>query len=55
MKRFILGIFFILASSHTLLAQEPIKGIVKDDSGSPVPGATVAIKGTYNVSVTDAN
>ncbi len=55
MKRFILGIFFILASSHTLLAQEPIKGIVKDDSGSPVPGATVAIKGTSNVSVTDAN
>jgi TonB-dependent starch-binding outer membrane protein SusC len=55
MKGIILGILFIVFSSHALLAQEPVKGIVKDDSGSPVPGATVAIKGTSNVSVTDAN
>ena len=33
--------------------QEKIKGIVKDDTGVPVPGATVIIKGTSNYAVTD--
>jgi TonB-dependent starch-binding outer membrane protein SusC len=36
-------------------AQEQIKGIVKDDAGLPVPGATVVIKGTSNYTVTDLN
>lgn len=39
----ILILFFIPA---TLLAQSPIKGIVKDNKGTPIPHATVKIRGT---------
>ena len=47
----------VLALSVSLVSiafgQEKIKGIVKDDTGVPVPGATVIIKGTSNYAVTD--
>ncbi len=33
----------------------PIKGVVKDDTGAPVPGVTVSIKGTTRGTQTDAN
>jgi len=39
----ILILFFIPA---TLLAQSPIKGVVKDNKGTPIPHATVKIRGT---------
>src|SRR5688572_33279313 len=49
----------VLALSVSLvsiaLGQQNIKGIVKDDTGVPVPGATVVIKGTSNYTVTDVN
>lgn len=35
--------------------EKTISGTVKDNSGNPVPGATVVVKGTNNGVVTDAN
>ena len=32
-----------------------IKGVVKDETDHPIPGATVAIKGTNKITVTDVN
>src|SRR5687768_13815061 len=49
----------ILALSVSLVSfafsQEHIKGVVKDDEGVPVPGATVVIKGTSIFATTDVN
>lgn len=52
-----LVIISILMVSVTLFAQaqNEIKGLVRDDTGSPVPGATVLIRGTSNYTITDAN
>lgn len=33
----------------------PIRGVVSDEKGSPLPGATVSIKGTQLGTTTDAN
>lgn len=46
-----------LVSSISLFAQEGrvISGIVKDDKGSPVAGATVLVKGSPATAVTDEN
>ena len=33
----------------------PISGVVKDDTGSPLPGVSVSIKGTQNGTQTDVN
>ncbi len=38
-----------------VLAQEIIKGEVKDEAGLPLPGATVLIKGTNAYALSDAN
>ena len=38
-----------------VLAQQTITGIVKDESGSAIPGASVIIKGTSIGTVTDAD
>ena len=35
--------------------QKKITGTVKDNSGNPIPGATVLVKGTTNGTITDAN
>lgn len=49
-----LQIFVLLLLTFiSAAAQENIKGIVKDDVGVPVPGATVLIKGSSNYTVTD--
>ncbi len=37
------------------IAQEKIRGIVKDDANVPVPGVTVLLKGTSSYTITDAN
>ena len=37
------------------IAQSNVKGVVKDDAGEPVPGATVSIKGGSQFAVTDIN
>ena len=52
MKGPILLLFFSLSSSW-LFAQDIISGDVKDDSGSPLPGATVLIKGTAAYTTSD--
>ena len=53
MKKLLLFASFVLLSFQALYAQSNVKGVVKDDSGSPVPGATVLIKGTSDYAVTD--
>jgi TonB-dependent starch-binding outer membrane protein SusC len=55
MKKILLGWLYLIISTSIALAQENVKGIVKDDSGTPVPGATVNVKGTSNFAVTDVN
>jgi hypothetical protein len=55
MKSFVslIIVYFLLLLASAVFAQESIKGIVKDDVGDPVPGATVLIKGSSNYTVTD--
>lgn len=45
----------VLLIQGASFAQELIKGIVKDDSGLGLPGATVVIKGTNKYALSDAN
>lgn len=53
MKTKILLVIFLLAFFiQSAFAQKAIKGIVLDDSGQPLPGATVVIKGSSNFAVT---
>ncbi len=54
MKKNIL-VVFLSFSLTSLLAQEIIKGEIKDESGTPLPGATVLIKGTNEYAMSDAN
>ncbi|MES2240664.1 MAG: TonB-dependent receptor [Bacteroidota bacterium] len=42
--------FFMIAATN---AQSVIKGVVKDESGMPIPGANILLKGTQVVSSTD--
>src|SRR5205085_10582224 len=37
----------------TVFAQEAIKGLVKDESGQPLPGATIVLKGSSTYATTD--
>src|SRR5262245_41074852 len=48
-------VVFLLSAGSIALAQEQnsIAGVVRDDVGSPVPGATVFVKGTSQVVTTD--
>jgi TonB-linked SusC/RagA family outer membrane protein len=52
MKKLLL-IAFSLTISHLLLAQDKVEGFIKDESGEPLPGATILIKGTSQYVVTD--
>lgn len=55
MKKFLLLIVIIITAS-SVWAQQSVKGIVRDDFGDPVPGATVGVKGSnHNYTITDAN
>lgn len=54
-KGLLLTILLSFSVLPKLLAQEIVKGEVKDESGSPLPGATVSIKGTNSYSLSDAN
>jgi TonB-linked SusC/RagA family outer membrane protein len=54
MKRYILFIFLALPFT-TVYAQDLINGTIKDDTGQPLPGATVFIKGTSVHAVADAD
>ena len=37
----------------TAFAQENVTGIIKDENGDPIPGATILVKGTKSYTVTD--
>jgi TonB-linked SusC/RagA family outer membrane protein len=52
-KNLLFGILMLL--SLGVLAQETITGTVNDDTGQPVPGASVFIKGTSTRTVSDAD
>ena len=41
--------------SNSLMAQNSITGTVTDDTGSPLPGASVVVKGTTTGVITDFN
>src|SRR5688572_26325608 len=55
MKRKLQIVITLLGLMNTALAQEVIKGIVKDESGSTLPGATVVVKGTNAYALSDVN
>ena len=40
---------------NSVMAQNSITGTVTDDSGSPLPGASVVVKGTTRGVITDSN
>ena len=48
-----LMMLLLIAWPLLLSAQSIVKGIVKDDAGEPVIGATVREVGTQNAAVTD--
>ena len=54
MKRKLILFFTLLFTGvGILMAQTQVRGIVVDESGEPVIGATILIKGTYQGTVTD--
>jgi len=56
MRKKILSLLFLFAIFvSSALAQRTVTGIVSDDSGTPLPGVTIVIKGTAQGSVTDQN
>lgn len=54
MKKLLLFAFFSTIS-QLLLAQDKVEGFIKDESGEPLPGATILIKGTSQYVVTDVH
>jgi len=53
-KRVTLFVVFLLAGCVFAFAQNlAVKGIVKDDQGLPLPGATITVKGTSDAATTD--
>lgn len=55
MRKFLLLSILSLFVGTSAIAQNAIRGTVKDSDGTSVIGATVQIKGTQTYSVTDAN
>lgn len=53
MQRFLLALQCVLLSTVTILAQNPVKGMVIDEEGEPLIGATIMVKGTQTGTVTD--
>ncbi len=45
----------LLLSFLTYAQTGPVRGIVTDENGSPIPGANVVVKGTTNGNMTDLN
>ena len=54
MKHFNLVLFFMAVSCCYSMAQKIVSGVVKDENGEPLPGATIIEKGTQNGTITDA-
>ncbi len=55
MRRYLLLVALLTSFLGTSFGQEIIKGVIKDDSGGTLPGATVFIKGTNTSAVADIN
>ena len=55
MKKLTLLISMLLIASASLLAQRTVVGKVTDSAGSPLPGATVLVKGTSEGTAADDN
>src|SRR6056300_789346 len=54
--KLLLFMFFTLTATNYALAQIEVNGVVKDaQSGEPLFGATVLVKGTNNGTITDMN
>ena len=53
MKKSLLLAFVLMLSAWTTMAQKTISGTVSDDTGVPLPGATVLVQGTSNGVTTD--
>jgi len=48
---FVFFIFVLVTSGFS--QQKSVKGVVTDESGSPIPGATISVKGTSTGTITD--
>lgn len=55
MKRIIFLLLFLLCGVFIFAQEVELKGVVKDQSGQPLPGVSVTIKGTQIGAATDAN
>lgn len=51
MKRFILTVILAITATAAAFAQTSVSGIIRDDSGEPLAGAYVIVKGTSNASM----
>jgi len=47
--------FTVTSVSRAVKNQAPVSGVVKDETGSPLPGVSVSIKGTTKGTRTDGN
>jgi len=54
-SRFCLTCLFVLLVTNVQAQEAVVKGKVTDDTGAPVPGANVIIKGTTTGTITDVN
>ena len=53
MRMYVFNLFFILLCPLLLIAQIEINGVISDETGQPLPGATILEKNTNNGVVTD--
>lgn len=53
MKKALPLLFLTTLLASTLFAQKVIKGVVKGEKGSPIPGATISLKGSTNHAIAD--
>ena len=51
--KYLLQAFFLVLLHLSAVAQQRIQGKILDDKGSPLPGATVQVKGTNVTTQTD--
>lgn len=55
MKKSLIALMILLATSDAWAQSRKISGKVLDQSGQPIPGAGVVVKGTSIGTMTDAN
>ncbi|GEP98051.1 TonB-dependent receptor [Chitinophaga cymbidii] len=53
MKKVLPFLFFNILLVNAAFAQKVIKGVVKGEKGSPVPGATISLRGSTNHAIAD--